>query len=250
MPQLAVSTLVLLLLLLILPLALAAEEADWRGEGAIGFLSASGNSDSGSFNARLSLARESQNWAHALNLDSYTADEQGSRTAERYSSNLESRYQPGHHNFLYGGLRYENDRFGAFDYQTALTAGIGRRLFVNETQEAVVKLGAGYRVAEQPVDPEADDPDLRDETRSVSGMVADLGGAFRWLITPHLSLSTNLAVEPGAKNTHVDSDTALTVKLSENLSAKLAYQLLHNTEAPKGRSGTDRFSSLSLVYGF
>lgn len=68
-------------------------------------------------------------------------------TGQRYIGAYQADRKLGEHDYLFGALRYERDRFSNFSYQTSVTAGYGRRLIDVEHVQVNGEVGAGMRQA-------------------------------------------------------------------------------------------------------
>lgn len=235
----------LILLVLLLPLAVhAAEDADdnagaWSGEGALGFTSTSGNTDSENLNASLKIGRQHDRWKHAASIESIRNEVDDDVSADRNVVKLRSEYGLGEKSYLYGQLRYEDDEFSGYESQTAVSFGAGSRLLDNGRHRLDVSAGIGYRRLE-----ESDTGD-EDESAIVTG---DL--VYEYDISESAILKEAILVESGEENTYSESETALKMKINGNLAAKVGYLVKHNSDVPAGTDKTDRVTTVSLVYSF
>lgn len=235
----------LTVLILLLPLTIhAAEDNDdtggaWSGEGALGFTSTSGNTDSENLNASLKIGRQRERWKHAASIEAIRNEVDDEVSADRNVLKLRSEYSLGEKSYLYGQLRYEDDEFSGYDSQTAVSLGAGSRLLDDGRHRLDVSAGIGYRRLEER---ETGD---EDESAIVTG---DL--LYEYEISESAILKEAILVESGDENTYSESETALKMKINGNLAAKIAYLVKHNSDVPAGTEKTDKITTISLVYSF
>ncbi len=113
--------------------------AQWKGKGEAGAVIARGNSDTDTVNLKLEMAKELDRWKHGFGIQALRATNDSDKTAERYAAFWQSDYKLDDRTYLFGGLRYEDDRFSGFDSQASATTGIGRKFIDTETNKIIDK---------------------------------------------------------------------------------------------------------------
>lgn len=235
----------LALMLLLFPLvSIAADEAEptvggWKGEGALGFTSTSGNSDTENLNARLAVSRESDQWRHTASLDSIKNETDDETSADSQVLKGRSEYKFGEKSYTFGQLRLEDDEFSGFEYQRTLTFGVGSRFIENDKHLLDASIGLGYRSLK---DRETGD------TEEDNIVTADV--KYEYKISETTTFNQAILIEDGDENTYTESDTSLKMKIEGNLAAKLSYLLKRNSEVPSGIDKSDKITTVSLVYAF
>jgi len=209
------------------------------GNVTLGLFSASGNTESESAKLDIETEVDYELWRHTLAINGYQASEDGEESAERYNSRLQSDYRISERSYLFVAGRYERDRFGAFDRRASLSLGIGRRFIETEDVELDLEIGAGRRVAE---------PDGTNEREYDT--IGVLRGDFDWQLSDVSEFSQKLEVESGERNTSTRSVSAIRSKFAGNLSWVLSWTIEHNSDVPADTENTDRFTAVSLQYGF
>ncbi len=238
-------TKVVLLVWWLFPVLLYAAESTepdpsvWKGEGEFGFTSTSGNSDTENLNAGLGISRESEKWKHLASLKAIRAESGGDTSADSLVFKGRSEYSLNDESYLFGKLRYEDDEFSGYDYRTSLALGIGSRFIDNGRHRLDASIGLGHRRTKTSVTKDTDDEGI---------VTADL--VYEYKISETASLRETVLVEAGDENTHSESDTSLTLKISENLASRVSYLLKRNSDVPPGTDKTDKIFTVSLVYGF
>jgi putative salt-induced outer membrane protein len=92
----------------------------WKGVGELGYTSTSGNSDSENLNASLGISREIEKWKHSASLRTIQAESEGETSADSLVFKGRSEYAFGEKSYMFGKLRYEDDEFSGYDYQTSV----------------------------------------------------------------------------------------------------------------------------------
>ncbi|WP_067562801.1 DUF481 domain-containing protein [Halofilum ochraceum] len=215
------------------------EYPEVSGNVTLGLFSASGNTESESVKLDVETEVEYDKWRHTAAVNGYQASEDGEESAERYAGRLQSDYRITERTYLFVVGRYERDRFGAFDRRASLASGLGRRFIETEDVELDLEVGAGRRVAE---------PDGTNEREYDT--IGVLRGDFDWQLSEVSEFSQELQVESGEENTSTSSVSAIRSKFAGNLSWVLSYTIEHNSDVPAGTEKTDRFTAVSLQYGF
>lgn len=235
----------LLIWVLCPPILYAAESTteqptgEWKGEGELGFSSTSGNTESENLNANLGLSRQTENWKHSISLEAFRAKTDGETNVDLLELRERSEYGLSERSYAYGQLRYEDDEFSGYDYQTTVTVGAGSRFVESERHRLDASAGVGIRRVKDSASGDSDD----------EGIVgADL--IYQYTISETASLNERLLLEAGEDNTYSESETALVTRISGALSARFSYLVKHNSTVPPGIEKTDRFVTVSLVYAF
>ena len=136
------------IVLLLASLHTAPALAQWTGRGEAGLVVASGNTDTKAANAKLAVKREAGAWTQDASFAGvYAADDIGT-TAQRWEAAIQSRYDFSSRNFVFGGLRYEDDNFSGFEHQGTLSAGLGHQFIDSEDTKLSAQAGVGYKFFE------------------------------------------------------------------------------------------------------
>jgi putative salt-induced outer membrane protein len=129
----------------VLASAAPAAHAEWKGKGEAGILFARGNTDTDTINIKVDMSREVDRWKNEFGLSAIRAASNGDATAKRYEGHWQTDYKLSERSFWFGGLRYEKDEFGGFDYQASLATGYGYKFVDTESTKFSGQIGAGYR---------------------------------------------------------------------------------------------------------
>ncbi|NNF52543.1 MAG: DUF481 domain-containing protein [Gammaproteobacteria bacterium] len=214
------------------------EDGPWSGKAGLGYLATSGNSESSSLNALFRLSYNLTNWHHQFGAQAISNVTSDVTTAERYQLNFKSKYDFTEHDYVFGLVSWEKDRFSGYEEQLSEAIGYGRRLLNSDTQILNVELGLGAKQA-----------DLSDGTRE-TGVIGRAGLDYLWKFSDTADFTQLLAVESGSGNTYIESVTAVTAKLMESLALSVSYTIKNNSDVPVGRDKSDTFTAINLEYAF
>jgi putative salt-induced outer membrane protein len=221
---------------LLLALVAVPAHAEWKGKGEAGVVLARGNSETDTVNLKLDMSTERDLWKHSFGIAALRASDNGDLTAERYAAFGQSDYKLSDRSYWFGGLRYEKDTFGGFDYQASATTGYGYKFIDSESTKFSGQIGGGFRRSKN----------------AVTGATKGEGVATGQLDYEHAfnastKLVDRLRVESGSSNTFASNELALQVKMSDRLALSVGVAVRHNTDPPAGLKQTDTLTTLNLV---
>lgn len=218
--------------------AAAEEEQGWSGKAALGYLATSGNTQSSSLNSAFGVAYAAGRWIHGIELTAINASEDEETTTESYTAGWKSEFNLTDRDFLFGRVNWRKDRFSGYEQQLSESIGYGRRLIDTGVHFLNAEVGAGARQS-----------DLTDGT-SEDELIFRGSLSYRWQLTETAAFTQDLSTEHGEENTYFESVTALKASLIGNLALVASYTIKNNSEVPVGIENTDRYTALSLEYGF
>jgi len=220
-------------------MAMPAAHAEFSGNGELGLLLASGNSETETFNSALNLTWENGPWLNESTASFVYGRDDGETNSNRFVASNRTKYDFSERRYAFGALRYDRDRFSAYSYQGTISLGAGYRLIDNERHRLNLEAGPGFRVAERRVDNEK-------ENEAILRGLAD----YAWTISDNAELTNRLLVEAGADNTFAENALAVSVAINTRLALKAGVSVRHNTEVDAGRENTDTLTTVNLVYNF
>jgi putative salt-induced outer membrane protein len=215
-------------------------EYGWAGKGEFGFVSTTGNTDSTAINMKLEFIKTTETWRHRLTGTMLYTEEDDISDNERYTFEAQSDRKLNEKSYIFGSLRWDADKFGAYDPQMTLTAGYGRQLMKSETHELKGEIGAGYRKLEE-----------RESGESSSEPVVRLLLDDSWQVLESTLWTNRLLVETGSDNTFTQFNTAAKVTMTDKLAISVGFEVRNNSKLPPGDSeSTDTITTVNLVYNF
>ncbi|MFA5494661.1 MAG: DUF481 domain-containing protein [Porticoccaceae bacterium] len=230
-----------LALLTIGPLVAAegATESPWSGEGDLAFSKSSGNSRNATLRAKLLLSYSVHRWTYSGQIEAVNASEDDTRSAEAYTLRGKTAYDITDRYYTFGNGRYEDNRFSGYEYQAALTMGVGVHVIATDKALFDLEGGAGYRRSEE-----------QNTGETFNEAILLLAGKYHRELTETTRFESNLNAEAGDDNTYVEGLMGIRVKINSRLALKVAYTVKHNTDVPVGTKNTDTLSSVGLTYSF
>ncbi|NLB13796.1 MAG: DUF481 domain-containing protein [Gammaproteobacteria bacterium] len=236
-----------------LPLTAAAQESGWSGTGEFGLAMARGNARSDNANGKLAFVNEDDAWKHSFYLSALrnkaevTGDFDGDGVEEDRMQLSANRYEAGASSALklskvsswITALRYENDDFAPYEYQTTFSMGYGHQFMNNERTSLSAEIGPGYRRAKSATTGET-------ESELIGRGLLD----YKHQITDTTTLFNTLLIEAGSDNTFASNAFGVSVAMSEKLALKAGFDVRHNTDVGPGIEKTDKLTKLNLVYNF
>ena len=210
----------------------------WKGEVELGGSRSTGNTDSIAVYGAVRFEREGLKWRHLINgrIDFQRSD--GDTTADRWKFSWQPNYKASEAVFIYGLSQYERDRFLGFHDRYTLSSGVGWTLLSTPETRLSIQGGPAIRYT--------DYVDRR--SRATGAGRASL--AFRWKISPTLSLSQDAAFYLEEGNRSATATSTLETRLIGALKARMSYDLQYEEGDISGRKPLDTTSRATLVYSF
>lgn len=244
---------------LIVSSAVFAEVADkpWEAAAELGVVSASGNTEATSLQAKLDMTQNLERWTNSYVLTglinkSDVEQDDGSvsneKTAEKYFGSVKSAYDLGEKesNYLFFFASHAVDKFGSYRQYSTVSAGYGTSLIEQENLRMEAEVGPGYVQGEKVFE----DPVLPDRFVTEDGAMLRVAGKLVWNLTANAEFKQLLSVESAEDNRRTLSETSLSTKISEVMQMKATFSLATDSEVAPGKEKTDTTTSITLVYKF
>lgn len=217
-----------------------ADEPDdvFAGRLQLGYLAASGNSETVNSNGNLVLGWELIDWRHSVAAAAIYAEDENETTAENYRFGYKADRKLDERNYVFGTASWEQDEFSGYESRLTEAVGYGRRILDTGTHTLELEIGVGARQTELITGEE------RDET------IGRLAGDYLWKFGEYSQFSQIIVVESGEENTYTESVSSLTAQLVGELDLVLSYTIKRNSEVPLGLENTDTYTSVNVQYTF
>lgn len=216
----------------------AAQEAGWSGEGELGIITSTGNTENQSINAKAKGVYANDPWRHSAFLEVYNSADKLRTTAERYLLSGKSDRKTSDTDYLFGLVSYEDDRFAGYDYRVSEVLGFGRRVIQNPNLTLDLEAGPGGRQSKL------------NEGQVENELMLRLAGDLKWKLNNTAEFSETASTEIGEDVTISKSVTALKARVVGALAMKLTYTIKNTSKVPVGTKKTDSETALTLVYAF
>lgn len=217
----------------------AAPPDPFVGSVALGYLSTSGNTDSTNGNASFKVDWDLDGpWKHTWSALAINARTNGVTTAEAYAAGYKAARDINMRSYLFAAGDWREDRFSGYDKQVTEAVGYGYRVFDTTRHTLAVEGGIGAK-----------------QSTLINGTDLDEGimrGGLDYVVRISESSQFNqkLLLEQGDDNRYTESTSALKARIVGNIALVLSYVIKNNSDVPVGIEKTDRFTSISLEYGF
>jgi putative salt-induced outer membrane protein len=209
------------------------------GNVALGYLATSGNTDSTNFNAALEVKWDLEGpWRHDWTALAINARTNGVTTAEAQAAGYKAQRDFSQMSYVFFSGDWRQDPFSGYDRQVTEAIGYGNRLIETDRHMLALEAGVGAKQSDLITGEELDEAIVR-------------GGLDYLLrISDTSELNQKLLLEQGEDNRYTESTTALKTRVVGNLAVVLSYVIKNNSDVPVGIEKTDRFTAVSLEYGF
>jgi putative salt-induced outer membrane protein len=217
----------------------ASAEGDWSGEAMFGGVLARGNTETETINANFDVEYKTAPWTHSFGGTLLRSIANDVTSADRWELRAQSNYDLTERSYLFGKLRYEDDRFTDFSYQATATTGYGYRFIMTSTTKLDGEIGVGVRRTE-----------LRITGDTQEDAIARGAINYEHKLTDTTLIYDKFLVESGSENTFLQNQLGVQVKINETFALGVDYAVRHNTDVLPGTDETDQVLTVNLVYGF
>lgn len=234
----------------LIALSARAEDNGWSGEGSISAGMTSGNTETTDIGVGVDFARTTQIWTLGLEALADYGETDGEETKNRFFLAGQLDRQLRDRLYGFGRLSYERDEFSGFESRTFLGTGLGYQILDGAHATWSVESGPGLKIDE--VRPA--------ETMNDLGAPVTIPGtteeSLSFIAVSHYAYQFNDAVQLtnetdaiyADESTQLTNIVALTADLTEALSARISFDVRHDTNPPDGFENTDTATRFSLVY--
>jgi putative salt-induced outer membrane protein len=210
----------------------------WSGSGEAGGFISSGNTDTKGVAIGVNFAKETRQWKHSVRGFVDYQQQDGVTSRERYFAGYEGNYNITPNLYALLTLSWERDPFSGFDRRFAQSIGLGYKVINSDNVKLSLEGGPALR-----------------QTRFTNGIddnafAARAAGNFWWKINEGLEFTQSGLLFYDSFNTSTQAISALTAKLSGDLSARASFQFNSESNPPLGRENTDTVTRLTIVYSF
>lgn len=222
-----------------------APQSRWEGSQAkMGLVIYTGNTESNDASASLDIKYNNTPWKNTTKLAVSFSSESGVTTAESYraSNQLQYAFARELKSYLYTNTDFVVDKFGVYEYQGSLSAGYGRDLVKNEKWHVSLQAGPGIRFYQ-----------VSGSQSTNNDLTLETAGHAAWKINQDVTLSQDLQYTIGATYDYLESVTALSNKIINNLAMEFSCTVQYYSHVPEGSENTentDTITRMSLVYRF
>ncbi|WP_262693322.1 DUF481 domain-containing protein [Kordiimonas aquimaris] len=212
----------------------------WNAQAQVGATSSTGDTDEQAVSAGLQFNRAfGERWEHNLNLDFDFARSNGFTTRRRLLTRFETLYKPWKQFYVLNYLEIDLNRFSGFDYRILDNVAIGAQLFKNDRQSLRLEGGPGVRLNK-----------FEDTGATETEFLGRISSTYDLKLTDNINFNDRASVIFGTGSITFDNRAAVSAQINTSLSARLAFQVQYDSDAPLGSAAWDTLTRATLVYAF
>lgn len=231
---------------LLMSLPAAAQAGNWTGEGSVSASASTGNTETTNFGLGVDLGYETGRWIYGFNASADYGETDGVETENRFLIGGKADLQLRDRLFAFGEGSYERNEFSGFESRIFAGVGLGYQIFDSDALAWSVRAGPGIKIDEvRPVieNGVVTTPGETEESFSFLGK-----SDFMYAFNENVTLTNVTSGIYAEESTQLQNTTALTASLTNTLSARLSFDVRHDTNPPMGFEATDTTTKASLVY--
>lgn len=226
----------------------SAQSATWQGEGSLSAGVTTGNTDTRDLGLGVKLSRDTGLWRTGVEALADYGEIDGAEAKNRMflAGQLDRKF--GDRLYGFGRGSYEADEFSGFDSRIFIGGGLGYEVIQGDKISWAVEGGPGIKideVKEQVLPGPVIIPGETVESFSIVG-----ASKFAYAFNDNVKLSNDTSVLYAEESTQLTNSLGLTAALTGALSARISFDVRHDTDPPIGFEDTDTATRLSLVYAF
>jgi putative salt-induced outer membrane protein len=225
--------------------AQTAPTPEWTGEGSVGAGVTTGNTSTTDVGIAAKLKHTGAKWSESGEFTDDYGKTDHIETKNRVTAAGQVDRSITDRLSGFGRITYENDKFSGFDNRYYAGIGLAYKVIVSDRMNWMVQGGPGYKVDEVR-DQGAGPTFIAAHTEESFG--ANAGSRFKVKINDKVELGDDTDVTYSKVSTQIRNSLGLTVSLMGNLSARISYDVIYDTDPPLGFKSTDTATKVSLVY--
>ena len=224
----------------------------WSGEGSVSAGVTTGNTETTDLGIGVDMSRETGKWTFGVEALADYGEISGAESKNRWYLGGTADRQI--NDRLFGFVRgsYEQDEFSGFDSRTFIGGGLGYEILIGDKQSWSVRGGPGLKIDEiaEIITTDATGATVITPASTEESFSFVAGSEYVYAFNDNVKLSNDTNVLYAETSTQISNSLALTASLSDALSARISFDVRHDTEPPAGFEDTDTATRFSLVYGF
>lgn len=224
----------------------------WSGEGSLSAGTTTGNTETTDIGLGLDVAREMNVWTIGLQASADYGETDGLETKNRIflGSNLDR--QINDRLFGFGQLSYERDEFSGFESRAFIGGGLGYDVLNGDVTQWTVRGGPGLKIdeIEAVLDNTTVPATVLSPATTEESFSAIAQSNFAHAFNDNVAFTNDTTMVYAETSTQIGNVSAFTATLTDTLSARVSFEVRHETDPVPGFEDTDTISRVSLVYGF
>ncbi len=210
----------------------------WKGRGEFGATSATGTIHSTGITGGVSLVKDGLKWKNAMTASVDYLRYNGVEQRNRYFAGHQTNFKFNDRLYALALASWEGNRAQGFRSRVIASAGLGYSLINAPSMSLSVEASPALRQTDYA------------EVGRGSQFAMRVASNYRWSLTPKLTLTEDQAFFREGRDETLTSESALTMKLIDALSARISYRLQREAKSRPLARSNDTTSRISLVYAF
>ena len=238
-------------------LALPAHSQDdanngWSGEGSLSAGVTTGNTETTDIGLGVDVARTFNVWTVGVQATADYGETDGDETKNRIFLGTNLDRQINDRLFGFGQLTYERDEFSGFDSRAFIGGGLGYEVLTGDVTTWTVRGGPGLKIdeIEAVLDTTTVPATILSPATTEESFGATAQSNFAHQFNDNVAFTNDSTAVYADTSTQLGNIAAITATLTNTLSARVSFEVRHDTDPVDGFESTDTISRVSLVYGF
>ena len=238
-------------------LALPAHSQDdanngWSGEGSLSAGVTTGNTETTDIGLGVDVARTFNVWTVGVQATADYGETDGDETKNRIFLGTNLDRQINDRLFGFGQLTYERDEFSGFDSRAFIGGGLGYEVLTGDVTTWTVRGGPGLKIdeIEAVLDTTTVPATILSPATTEESFGATAQSNFAHQFNDNVAFTNDSTAVYADTSTQLGNIAAITATLTNTLSARVSFEVRHDTDPVDGFEATDTISRVSLVYGF
>ena len=220
-----------------------AEGNGWSGEGSLSAGVTTGNTETTDLGLGVDIARQMDLWTIGLQASADYGETDGAETKNRVFLGTNLDRQINDRLFGFGQLSYEADEFSGFESRIFVGGGLGYEVLASDATQWTVRGGPGLKIDEI-------EATLTTPASTEESFAATAQSNFAHAFNDNVAFTNDTTALYAETSTQIGNVAAITASLTDTLSARVSFEVRHETDPVVGFEDTDTISRVSLVYGF
>lgn len=233
----------------VIALPASGEMGKWAGEGSLSAGLNTGNTETSDLGIGVKMARENQVWRNSFELIADYGTTEGTETKNRIFVDAQADRTLNDDLFAFSRLNHEINEFSAFDSRTFAGGGLGWQVFDEDAAIWSLEGGPGIKLDRIETTISGTPPETipARTNESVSFIAAS---KFGYTFNEAVKFGNDTNMIYADTSTQLGNKSTLTALLTKSLSARVSFEVRHDTDPKIGFEETDTATRMSLVYAF
>ncbi|PKP81471.1 MAG: DUF481 domain-containing protein [Alphaproteobacteria bacterium HGW-Alphaproteobacteria-18] len=226
-----------------------AQESRLKGEGSFTAGLNTGNTETSDLGIGVKMSHENQIWRNSIEVLADYGTKNGSETKNRAFFAGQSDRTLNDRLFAFGRLSHEIDEFSGFDSRSFVGGGLGWQIFQGGPAMWSVEGGPGIKF-DRIAASTSGSPPVTVPAESEEFFSARAASKFGYTFNDAVKFGNDTNLVYADASTQIGNKTTLTALLTKSLSARVSFEVRHDTSPQAGFESTDTATRMSLVYAF